>query len=323
MDNLKIDISVVIPAFNEEKFIALCLESLKKQNFVGNYEVIVVDNNSTDNTSKVAAESGFKTIVEYRKGVCFARQRGAEEARGELIVTTDADCVLPPDWLKNIYSEFSKNENLVAVTGPFRFTPIPRWGERYSKMLFKIVRILYEKKNKIIYVGASNFAFKNRLFKEVGGYNTELAQGGDEYDLFRRLVSKGPAAYIHENRVLTSSRRLAKGMFYSLFVTMLGYYILDYLIASKITGKSFFGQYPPFREHVIESTRIEKVGSFVSGFVIASVLIISMFFIISPNTAKAKTLAVAHGSKKFANFLKNGLHHLREHHFDQDNNIDA
>ncbi len=84
-------ISVVVPAFNEEKFIGRCLEALKRQDFSEKYEIIVVDNNSTDKTAQIAKRMGVKVVSEKKQGDVFALRKGCSEAQGEIIAITDAE----------------------------------------------------------------------------------------------------------------------------------------------------------------------------------------------------------------------------------------
>ncbi|MFN3995839.1 MAG: glycosyltransferase family 2 protein, partial [bacterium] len=119
------DISVIIPAYNEEKYILNSLKSLVNQYLVSkiNYEIIVVDNGSEDNTKQkvlefikyvenkkrvgeVCRNVNISLIEEKRKGVAFARQTGFYNAKGKIIATTDADCITSPLWLKTIYNIF-------------------------------------------------------------------------------------------------------------------------------------------------------------------------------------------------------------------------
>ena len=73
-------VSVVIPAHNEEIYLLSCLESIKKQDYAGEYEVIVVDNASTDNTAQIARDWGAKVVYEGKRSPACARQKGAEVA---------------------------------------------------------------------------------------------------------------------------------------------------------------------------------------------------------------------------------------------------
>lgn len=242
-------ISVVIPAYNEEKFLPKCLESLQQQSFK-DFEIIVVDNNCTDKTAEIAKSYGAKVVAEKRKGVCFARQCGVSNAKSKIIVSSDADCTYKPNWLQNIYQAFIDNSGTVAVTGPFQFGPTPKWGRIYSNILFKTVSNVYNFKGKLIYVGASNFAFLKEAWQKVGGYNTALAQGGDEFDLLKKINQHGDVIFIKENTVDTSSRRMVNGMIYNLLVSIIWYYIVDYYVIARITGKTLAGQYPDYREDI-------------------------------------------------------------------------
>jgi glycosyltransferase involved in cell wall biosynthesis len=299
-------LSVVIPAFNEEKFLPACLASLKNQDFDADYEVIVVDNNSTDRTAEVALAYGARVLREPVRGVCPARQCGTEGAQGEIIVSTDADCIFPRDWLKNIYKPFAEAD-VAAVLGPFEFTPIPRWGLWYSKLIFNIVGRFYRKKNRLICAPASNFAFRRAIWSAAGGYNIKLHQGGDENDLLKRLMERGRIIYLPANGVLTSSRRLAKGIIYSLFITAFVYYFLDYWIASRITGKSILGQYPPYREHILPPKNAIHL---VLRWSFLTVMILSLFFFslhFRAGEARAKSFAMS-GGKKIIKIIHNGIH---------------
>jgi len=116
MNNPRPKISVIIPAFNEEKYLPACLESLRKQSF-RDFEVIVVDNNSTDRTGEIARNYGFKVVEEKRQGMIPARERGFREAKAQIIARTDADTVVTPNWLKVIDESFRKNPFVVGMTG--------------------------------------------------------------------------------------------------------------------------------------------------------------------------------------------------------------
>lgn len=111
-------ISVVIPALNEEKYLAACLTSLKKQTFT-DFEIIVVDNNSTDNTAKVARSFGAIVVEEKIRGMTPAREKGFKTARAEIIARTDADTTHPSDWLELIYQTFRDHPHVIALTGPY------------------------------------------------------------------------------------------------------------------------------------------------------------------------------------------------------------
>jgi peptidoglycan/xylan/chitin deacetylase (PgdA/CDA1 family)/GT2 family glycosyltransferase len=272
------NISLVIPAYNEEKYLPRCLKSLKDQDFRGTYEIIVVDNKSTDKTKEVAESQGVKVIFEPRRGVCFARQRGTGEAAGEIVVSTDADCFFPKNWLSSIYQSFQKDQKIIGVLGPCEYTPKPIWGKWWTKLLFGLVNSIYRLSGKIIYPSATNFAFKKKAWLSAGGYNTNLTQGGDEYDLLRKLKDKGPIVYLRDNKVLTSPRRLKRGLFYSIFLSLIYYYFVDYFIGYHFFGKSLTGPQPAFRqERAVSNGRISLI-QFLSGFAVFGLVIYYLFF---------------------------------------------
>jgi len=88
-------ISIIVPAYNEEKYLPKCLWALTHQDFKLPYEIIVVDNNSADKTKKIAKKFGARVVFEKKKGLLKARDKGIKSARAELIAITDADTLVP------------------------------------------------------------------------------------------------------------------------------------------------------------------------------------------------------------------------------------
>jgi glycosyltransferase involved in cell wall biosynthesis len=111
-------ISVVIPSFNEAERIEQCLISLSRQSIPRDeYEIIVVDGGSKDRTREIAEKYADYVFIQTSPKVGGARNDGALHAKGEIIATTDADTILPPDWLKQIQKGF-KNKDVVMLYGP-------------------------------------------------------------------------------------------------------------------------------------------------------------------------------------------------------------
>ena len=222
-------ISVVIPACNEQKDIVACLRSLKNQTYKGPLEIIVVDNRSTDDTAILAKQEGATVVFEPNAGVCFARQKGTELAKGDIIVSTDGDTTFLPDWLENIKKAFSENPDVVGIGGPFILDNPPWWGNLiFTGLIFGIVKTVYKFTGRAFLFG-SNTAFKKSAWS---GYDTSLQQGGDEVFLLRQLRRKGRIIFLVDNPVITSSRRLEKG-----FLHFFIFYAVDYFY-SLITHKS-------------------------------------------------------------------------------------
>jgi glycosyltransferase involved in cell wall biosynthesis len=236
--------SVVIPCFNEAGYLTDAILSLRKQDFDGEYEVIVVDNNCTDATAGIAHDLGARVVAEPAPGVCNARQRGTGAALGEIVVSADADTVYSKDWLSRIDARFRADGRIVAVVGPCRYADGPRWGQVYARSLFGAVNGVYRMTGRAVYASATNIAFRRDAWT---GYDTTLTQGGDELDQLRRLRQKGRVVYDHDNPTFTSGRRLARGFAYNVFVSLSVHYLLTYAV-NRIAGRRVLGSAPAFRE---------------------------------------------------------------------------
>lgn len=116
-------LSVVIPAFNEEKNIGKTLKSVVQQSEKAD-EIIVVDNNSKDRTAEIAKSFGAIVIEAKKSGIANARNEGFNFSKSEIIARVDADTTVPPDWIKRIKEDLS-DKNIDAVTGPCYYLNLP------------------------------------------------------------------------------------------------------------------------------------------------------------------------------------------------------
>ena len=112
-------VSIVIPVYNEEKYIENCLKNIINQTEKPD-EIIIIDNNCTDNTINIAKKFGVKIIQEKKQGMIHARNCGFNYASSDIIARCDADTLVPNDWVKKIKKNFEKN-NLDSLTGPLIF----------------------------------------------------------------------------------------------------------------------------------------------------------------------------------------------------------
>ncbi len=243
--------SIVVPCYNEGAFLADTINSLRAQCFRGVWEIVVVDNNCTDDTAEIARGLGARVVGEEMQGVCNARQRGAEASNGEIIVSADADTIYPTDWLATIDASFRADNRVVAVAGPCRYADGPSWGRVYGRLLFGLVHLIYRLTGHIWYVTATNLAFYRDHWP---GYDVRLTQGGDELDLLRKLRRSGGVRYEHTNVVLTSSRRLTRGLAYNIVVTLVVYYLSAYFL-NRLFGRRIVGSAPPCRKNRPRSSR--------------------------------------------------------------------
>lgn len=193
-------VSVVIPAYNEEKRLAKTLRALQKQTYKGQVEIIVVNNNSTDKTAAVAKKFGAIVIHEAHKGVAYSRQTGFTRASGQLIATTDADTIVPRNWLNRLVSEFTTKPNAVAVSGMYNFydgsIPLKTMTTLFNYPLFCLFR----------WYSGANLMVKREAFFAVGGFNVSINLSEDS-DLCVRLRNVGKVYRLPFFKVQTSARR--------------------------------------------------------------------------------------------------------------------
>jgi len=240
----KLFISVVIPAYNEENYLKACLESLTNQLIPQNeYEVIVVNNNSTDNTEKVSR--GFlkiRLVNEKRQGVVFARIKGVEEARGEIIAFIDADCIAPETWLKNIKQAY-KSTNVVAVGGTLIYEP----KQLITFLIEQIVNIFY-----LIFKTppGANFSFKKEAYEKIGGFSPKINMSEDIY-LSLALKKIGKVVILRNKPVITSSRRFTSSNFFP-FV----YQSIVNIFSLFFFNKSVFFDFEAIRENKVSLKKI-------------------------------------------------------------------
>lgn len=130
----QVKVSVVIPAYNEARYLAICLEALLRQT-VKPFEIIVVDNNSTDQTALIAHRyAGVTVLREPHQGTAAARTRGFDAARGDVIARLDADARPSQTWVAHLTSAF-ENSDCAAATGPVEDLPLGVAG-RWVRELF-------------------------------------------------------------------------------------------------------------------------------------------------------------------------------------------
>lgn len=199
-------ISVVVPAYNEEKYIRATLQSIFANDYPREkYEVIVADNNSTDTTAAIALDEGAGVVTCLQKGVAATRQTGFEAAKGEILVGTDSDTLVPSGWLTKINQIFT-NEMIVAVTGTGNLDSRSLINRLLAKYLFPITMsalFLLGKKA----LNGFNFAVRAEAFNQVGGIDKSLVSAED-VDLGIRLAKIGKVVFEPKLTVVTSSRRI-------------------------------------------------------------------------------------------------------------------
>lgn len=207
MNKQKETISIVIPALNEKKFLVECLNSLRDQDYDGEYEIIVADNGSTDETINIAKNYGVRLVYcREIKSVFYARNVGANAARGNIIIQADADTLYPKHFLKRLAEQFILHPEVVAISGRFEYkTEAPWWAfVEYSLRhnINKLTSVLF---GRPLLISAATFAFRRSAFLEANGYDG-INYSPDQYGIAKRLSRVGRVIYDENILVLTSSR---------------------------------------------------------------------------------------------------------------------
>lgn len=198
-------ISIIIPTLNEEKFLPRLLASIKKQSF-SNYEIIVSDGGSLDNTKNIALENDCKFIIDTEhNSPSWQRNNGAAIAQGDTLLFLDADSVLQDYFLKKVVAEFN-HRNLCGAGFYFVFNP-----NKLSYVIFSVLSnffTFFRQYISPVSVGAGIMSSK-KTHDLIKGFDTEIFLAED-YDYCKRLAHHGKFRMIKSCRLLYSSRRIEK-----------------------------------------------------------------------------------------------------------------
>ncbi len=200
------NVSVVIPAHNEEQALAYCLQGLATQKTQHEVTVIIVDNASTDKTSKVASawqdRLNLKIITEPRLGRGAARKAGFSIARTDIILSTDADSVVPTDWVEVLVNAITMAPKVIASTSPSYITDGSKItnatmaiGMPFSLRMYRLLMGHYM-------VTGGTFAVRRSAYIKAGGFDAEQDML-DDVDLSFRLAKIGEIVYLPKLRVKT------------------------------------------------------------------------------------------------------------------------
>lgn len=205
-------LSVIICTYNRDKYIYSVLESLAKGTLSpGGYEIVVVDNNCTDNTNEEVArfcanypDINLRYVVESNQGLSYARNRGIIESKGDLLVYVDDDAFVNDRYLENYEELFERRKEISAAGGPI----IPHYesGIEPSWMTYHLKRLLtgylyFGKAERNFpgenYPGGGNAAYRKDVFEIIGLFNVDLGRkgsnlgGGEEKDIFSKMKAAG------------------------------------------------------------------------------------------------------------------------------------
>ncbi len=199
--------SVIIPAYNSEKTIDSCIKSTLNQDLSReDYDVTLIDDGSTDNTSAIAGRFPIKVVKQTNYGPAVARNNGASQVGGDILIFTDSDCELDCHFIEKITAPIKQNPNVVGVQGSYR--------TRQKEFMAKFVQVEIETRYKkmagrkfIDFIGTYAAAYRKDIFENYGGFDTgfPLASGEDtefSYKLHQnghKMVFEPDACVYHQH----------------------------------------------------------------------------------------------------------------------------
>jgi glycosyltransferase involved in cell wall biosynthesis len=195
--------SVVVPAYNEEKYIHKTLRVLRNQTFT-DFEIIVKDGGSRDQTVKIAKKFADKVVSILDSSAADARNQGAHYAKGEILVFMDADTYLPPEALEQ-FNKLMNNEQVVGVS----CRKVPQNGSLLDRLFYEFVNVSTFVSCKMGLGGAHGncMLVRRRVFEQIGGFNPNIIVA-EEQDLVRRALKFGRYVFLLDSCVVENPRRL-------------------------------------------------------------------------------------------------------------------
>jgi peptidoglycan/xylan/chitin deacetylase (PgdA/CDA1 family) len=272
----KPSVSIVVPAYNEEELIAECIFSLKRQDYDGEFEIIVVDNACTDRTSRIAENMGVTVVHERRQGYVHALRAGFSAATGDIIACTDADTMAPPSWLSKILANLSK-PGIVACSGVFTFHD----GPPLLRFIGKVCGCMN------YHLAGANMAVWRSVYLRSGGFNPRVNMGAD-VELGQRIQRLGKLHIDRKLVVKTSGRRFQFAFFQTLWL----YYLND--LSLYLFKRPAFYNFPNIRraQYAFAASRFS-----FTRYAVAACAVACFLFVTENTENKLFGSVLAHGQQ--------------------------
>jgi len=198
-------VSIIIPAFNEEKILPLCLQSINELDYPKNrFEVLVIDNGSTDHTGEIARFYSARLIVNDRERVSGLRNIGALASNGQILAFVDADCIVSNEWLEEGVKYYN-DINIAAWGAP----PILPKGSTWVQRTWFIVRQKQKDMQEVDWLESMNLFVRREDFIRIGGFNQDLVTCEDVDFCYR--IKKG-RKIISDNKISVTHLGEAKDL---------------------------------------------------------------------------------------------------------------
>ncbi|MBI4053006.1 MAG: glycosyltransferase [Candidatus Diapherotrites archaeon] len=196
-------VSVIIPTLNEAKFIERCISSFQTQSVPRHdFEIIVSDSSSNDNTAEIARKIADRVVVCERMSATHGRNEGAKLASGKFLVFVDADTVVGKHFIEGVVWALEKG---IAATGPIFALEKDSLRMRLFLQYWSFQSLVSTAIGFPIFPGF-NFAVRRNVFEKAGGFQEKRT--GEDIDLSLRLARLGKTVFSENMVVFTSTRRL-------------------------------------------------------------------------------------------------------------------
>ena len=216
-------VSVVIPGKNSSETLRQCIESVVNQSY-RKLEVIYVDNNSADNSIEIASEYPIKVISERRNGSFIARNTGARNASGEILVFIDSDCIAEEDSVERLVKSIIEGKE-VSCMGSILSAEDNRWSAIEQKTYDNLIKAI-KKRDYVSVAYSGNLAIKKSVFDELGGFDEKIIWNADidfslrliKADYRIKYVAGAKVMHFHRTSIVTIFRRKLQQGYWSTFV---------------------------------------------------------------------------------------------------------
>ena len=230
-------VTIVVPVYNEEAFLEETLKSLRAQTFK-DYELIVVDNGSTDCSPEIARKWADVVLKEHVRGWAAAVHRGFSAAKGEFLVSADADTFYPKDWLHRLVHALDR-PGCVAVYGPLAFRESSRVA-RGAQVLGYMVLWGLSRIFGVRLVGGANFGVRREAYLAVGGYPAIGPLASPDVRLVQRLARLGKVRFVPNMVCYTSNRRFKQVGYLRGSLEILRFWLDVALRLDRLTNEDYY-----------------------------------------------------------------------------------
>lgn len=234
-----IRISFIIPTLNEEDYIRSTLEAISNQTIPREeYEIIVIDSRSTDNTVKISEEYADEIISEKNKNISNGRNKGAELARGKILIFIDADTIIEPTLAEKVLKKF-QDERIAGAYVRYIYSFKSKILKLINNLAITLLTLFHSVNNNCIIISGACLIVRRVNFNKINGFNEKL-ETSEDIKLYHDLKKTGKFVFIDET-VQTSTRRFKKMGWFA----TIKYYLTD--VYNHSLKKDYKGEYKTIR----------------------------------------------------------------------------